>query len=108
MTTKHCVSWEELPEQVSPSGVVKRALEGNSISLVMVRVPAGTSAPKHSHPHEQFVQVLSGSGTLETEQGLRPFGPGSVFHFPAGAWHAAVFDGETVLIETNLNHHADA
>ena len=108
MTTKHCVSWEDLPEQVSPSGVGKRTLAGNSISLVMVRVPAGTNAPKHSHPHEQFVQVLSGSGTLETEQGSHPFGPGSVFHFPADAWHAAVFDSETVLIETNLNHHRDA
>jgi quercetin dioxygenase-like cupin family protein len=104
MTTKHCVSWEDLPEQVSPSGVGKRTLAGNSISLVMVRVPAGTNAPKHSHPHEQFVQVLSGSGTLETEQGSHSFGPGSVFHFPADAWHAAMFDSETVLIETNLKH----
>jgi quercetin dioxygenase-like cupin family protein len=48
--------------------------------------------------------VLSGSGVLETEQGSNAFGPGSVFHFPAHAWHAAVFDGETVLIETNSNH----
>jgi len=100
---KHCVSWSELPEQVSPVGVAKRALEGDGASLVMVRVPAGAKAPPHSHPHEQFVQVLSGSGVLETEQGARPFGPGSIFHFPAETWHAAAFDSETVLVETNLN-----
>ena len=103
MTIKHCISWSELPEQLSPSGVGKRTLEGADVSLVMVRVPTGTNAPKHSHPHEQFVQVLSGSGILETEQGSHPFGPGSVFRFPAETWHAAVFDSETVLIETNLN-----
>lgn len=103
MTTKHCIDWSELPEQVSPSGVGKRTLERGDVSLVMVRVPAGTKAPRHSHLHEQFVQVASGSGVLETEQGSHPFGPGSVFHFPAETWHAAVFDSETVLIETNLN-----
>jgi quercetin dioxygenase-like cupin family protein len=104
MTAKHCITWNDLPEQLSSSRVGKRALSGDNITLVMVRVPAGTRAPRHTHPHEQFVQVLSSSGLLETEQGSHPFGPGSVFHFPAETWHAAVFDSETVLIETNLNH----
>jgi quercetin dioxygenase-like cupin family protein len=46
--------------------------------------------------------VVSGAGMLETAQGSRPFGPGSVFHFPPDTWHAAHFDSDTVLIETNL------
>jgi quercetin dioxygenase-like cupin family protein len=104
METKHCVNWNDLSDQLSPSGVGKRALDGDHVSLVMVRVPAGTSAPRHSHSHEQFVQVLSGSGVLETDQGSHRFGPGSVFHFPAETWHSAVFDSDTVLIETNLAH----
>ncbi|KAA2235667.1 cupin domain-containing protein [Salinarimonas soli] len=98
----HCVDWTEIPEEVASSGVGKRVIAGEGASLVMVRVPAGVRADRHSHPHEQFVQVLSGSGTLETDQGARAFGPGSVFHFPADAWHAARFDSETVVIETNL------
>ncbi|RYE93655.1 MAG: cupin domain-containing protein, partial [Oxalobacteraceae bacterium] len=40
---------------------------------------------------------------LETEQGRAAFGPGSVFHFPAEAWHAAEFTTETVLVEINLS-----
>ena len=71
-------------------------------SLVTLRVPAGLVGDRYSHPHEQFVQVLSGSGSLLTEQGERTFGPGSVFHFPAGTWHAAQFDTETMLVETNF------
>jgi quercetin dioxygenase-like cupin family protein len=98
----HCIDWTAIPEEIAPSGVGKRVLAGAGASLVMVRVPAGTKADRHNHPHEQFVQVLSGSGVLETMQGARAFGPGSVFHFPPDTWHAARFDSVTVLIETNL------
>ncbi|GJD48069.1 hypothetical protein OPKNFCMD_0785 [Methylobacterium crusticola] len=98
----HCVAWDALPEVLAASGVAKRSLAGAGAALVRVRVPAGTEAPPHSHPHEQFVQVLAGSGELETAQGRAAFGPGSLFHFPAGTWHAARFDSDTVLVETNL------
>ena len=99
---QHCVSWDDILEEVSASGVAKRVLPGADVSLVMVRVPAGIKADRHSHRHEQFVQVVSGAGMLETAQGSRPFGPGCVFHFPPDTWHAARFDSDTVLIETNL------
>jgi quercetin dioxygenase-like cupin family protein len=100
--TPHCVDWTAIPEERSPSGIGKRTIAGAGASLVRVQVPAGTVAPRHSHPHEQFVQVISGSGELETEQGTRAFAAGSVFHFPAESWHAARFDSDTVLVETNL------
>lgn len=100
--TDHLVAWSEVPPTAAPGGVMKRRLDLPGVSLVTVTVPAGTDASRHSHDHEQFVQVLSGSGTLTTEQGARAFAAGSVFVFPAGAWHAARFDTETVLVETNL------
>ncbi|MCJ2137747.1 cupin domain-containing protein [Methylobacterium sp. J-026] len=101
--TDHLTAWTDRDESVAGNGVAKRTIPGAGASLVRVVVPAGTAAPRHSHDHEQFVQVLSGSGILETDQGRGPFSAGSVFHFPAGAWHAAVFEAETVLIETNLS-----
>lgn len=100
--TDHLTAWDDQEESVSANGVAKRAIPGAGASLVRIVVPGGVSAPRHSHDHEQFVQVVSGSGILETEQGRKPFTAGSVFHFPAGAWHAAAFETETVLIETNL------
>ncbi|WP_457107103.1 cupin domain-containing protein [Methylobacterium sp. P5_C11] len=98
----HLTAWDDRAESVGGNGVAKRTIPGSGVSLVRVVVPAGISAPAHSHEHEQFVQVVSGSGILETEQGRKAFSAGSVFHFPAGAWHAAAFETETVLIETNL------
>lgn len=100
--TDYLTAWDDRLESVAENGVAKRTIPGAGASLVRVVVPAGVAAARHSHDHEQFVQVVSGSGTLETEQGRRPFSAGSVFHFPAGAWHAASFETETVLIETNL------
>ncbi|TXM70299.1 cupin domain-containing protein [Methylobacterium sp. WL120] len=101
--TTHLIAWDECDARVAANGVAKRTIPGAGASLVRIVVPAGTSAPRHSHAHEQFVQVLSGSGTLETEQGRAAFGPGSVFHLPPEAWHAAEFTTETVLVEINLS-----
>ena len=94
--------WNELPQHAANSNVGKRTVEGIGASLVQVVIKAGTKANRHSHSHEQFVQVLSGSGVLDTEEGRKPFEAGSLFHFPVGAWHAAEFDEDTILVETNL------
>ena len=94
--------WNDLPGQGAGATVTKRSLEGAGASLVQVTIKAGTRADRHAHAHEQFVQVLSGSGMLETTEGRKPFSAGSLFHFSPGAWHEAVFDEDTVLVETNL------
>ena len=100
--TEHLVKWDDLLIVDAPGGVTKRRLAIGESTLVTVMVPAGTEAAKHSHPHGQFVQIVSGTGTLTTEQGQKAFGPGSVFVFPAETWHAARFETDTVLIESNL------
>ena len=99
--TKHLQDWADAKPLTGSNGVVKQTIGGAGASLVRVVVPAGTRAERHHHGHEQFVHVVGGTGELKTEQGLKTFGPGSVFHFPAHAWHAAYFATETVLVETN-------
>lgn len=103
MNALHCIRWDDVAESAGSSGVSKREIGGAGASLVMVKVPAGTRAERHSHPYEQFVQVAAGSGRLITAQGEQAFAAGSVFHFPADTWHAAIIDVDTVLIETNLH-----
>ena len=90
----HLQDWVTTATKTASNGVTKQTIEGAGVSLVRVTVPAGYAASRHHHDHEQLVQVLSGAGELETEQGTRGFGPGSIFFFPAGT--------ETVLVETNL------
>ena len=100
--TRHVVGWDDVEAKAAPGGLTKQRIKLAGMSLVRVQVPGGTRGTRHSHDHDQFVQVLSGSGTLETEQGERPFSAGVVFAFPAGTWHLAIFDADTVLVETNL------
>jgi quercetin dioxygenase-like cupin family protein len=77
------IDWDDASlEEFPGNGVRKRRIPGAGAELVRVEVPAGTRAGRHSHPFEQFVQVISGSGVLETEAGTREFRQGSVFHLP--------------------------
>ena len=102
--TPHVIAWNDVPATSAPGGVTKRHVALEGVSLVTVSIPAGTEAPRHSHDHEQFVQVISGSGTLTTEQGtprLRARQPSSSSRPKPGIRPA--FETETVLVETNVS-----
>ena len=85
------------------TGPAPAPLPGAGATLRQVRVKAGHIATRHSHPHEQFLLVLSGAGRLECEAGGIPLHPGTVIRFAPGAWHSAEFTADTVLAEFNLN-----
>ncbi len=84
------------------SGANDQPLPGTGATVRQVRVKAGHVAPKHSHPHEQFVLIVSGAGTLECHAGTIPLHPGTAIRFAPGAWHSAIFTADTVLTEVNL------
>jgi len=81
-------------------------LPGAGAALRQVHVKAGHIATRHSHPHEQFLLVLSGAGRLECEAGTIPLHPGTAIRFAPGAWHSAEFMADTVLAEFNLAERA--
>jgi quercetin dioxygenase-like cupin family protein len=91
--------------EIAPHGDDKtdrRLIAGTGADLKRVIVPAGTTASRHSHPFEQFFYVERGSGLLQCAAGEIALRAGTVIHFEPHAWHSAVFDSETVLIEVNL------
>lgn len=94
--------WNLLPGADGAAAVVA----GEGASLKRVTVEAGRKADRHSHPHEQFVMIVSGAGRLACEAGEVELRPGTVLHFPPGAWHSAEFSAETVLVEVNLPERA--
>lgn len=100
-------SWDDVTEIVAGPSVSKRIIEGSGASMVKLVIKAGSRADRHSHAFEQFVQVMSGGGLLETEDGTKRFAAGSLFHFKPDTWHAAHFDEDTILVETNLRVSSD-
>lgn len=93
--------WDELPARAD-AGVERRLVPGHAASLKQVRIEAGTRAERHSHPHEQFLLVLQGTGRLECATGAVDLRPGTVLRLAPDAWHSALFETETVLVEVNL------
>jgi quercetin dioxygenase-like cupin family protein len=100
MTDAEFAYWQMQPGSAAPP------LVGSGATLRQVQVPAGHVAERHSHAHEQFLLVASGSGTLQCDAGEVILAPGTVIRLASGAWHSANFTSATVLIEVNLAKQA--
>ena len=61
--------------------------------VVLTRiVPGGQSSHRHAHSaQDEFVYVLEGTPTLETDEGPQELGPGMCAGFPAGTGNAHRF-----------------
>lgn len=88
--------------QWDPSGPPPEAMAGAGATMRQVHIKAGHVSARHSHPHEQFLLVMSGAGRLQCETGSVPLHPGTAIRFAPGAWHSAEFTADTVLTEFNL------
>jgi quercetin dioxygenase-like cupin family protein len=98
--TKFC-TWDD----VAPYGDEKadrRMVPGRAGDLKRVVVKAGTVSRRHEHDFEQFFLVQEGTGALTCAAGVIALKPGVVIHFEPHAWHSAVFESDTVLIEVNF------
>jgi len=93
--------WNGVPA-TGDAAAQRQEIAGRGAALRLVTIRAGTVAARHSHPHEQFVHVLSGTGRLDCAIGTVALAPGTVLHLASDAWHSAVFDTDTVLLEVNL------
>lgn len=101
MTETSFCTWDE----VAPYGDAKadrRVVKGRAGDLKRVLVKAGTVAERHAHDFEQFFMVQEGTGALTCAAGVIALKPGVVIHFEPDAWHSAVFESDTVLIEVNF------
>jgi quercetin dioxygenase-like cupin family protein len=84
----------------------RRLIAGKAGDLKRVAVKAGTVAGRHAHDFEQFFMVLEGTGVLTCAEGEVALRPGVVVHFEPEAWHSAVFESDTVLVEVNFRKSA--
>ena len=101
MTATTITHWDD----VAPHGDAKadrRTIPGRAGDLKRVMVKAGTIAERHAHDFEQFFYVQAGTGMLTCEAGDLTLRPGVVIHFEPHAWHSAVFETDTILIEVNF------
>ncbi len=84
------------------SGPSPDAMPGAGATMQQVHIKAGHVATRHSHPHEQFLLVMSGAGRLQCEAGSVKLQPGTAIRLAPGAWHSAEFTADMGLTEFNL------
>lgn len=94
------ISWESASRPGPVAGVTTADAQGEQLSAARYVLEAGTMVPEHSHPNEEFGQVLG--GTLELTCGGRTerLAAGEAFLIPGDVPHACrAGDGGCELLE---------
>jgi quercetin dioxygenase-like cupin family protein len=92
MIVRHFLDVQEVTSLKGANGVSKRTLLGRSDSapnfyLRRFRVEAGGSTPRHSHPWEHQIYVLSGSGSVMAAGERSVLSEGVAVLIPSGEEH---------------------
>jgi quercetin dioxygenase-like cupin family protein len=66
-------------------------------------IPPGR-APEHSHPYDEVVLVLEGTGVLHAGPASQPLTPGSCVHLPPGQAHCLENTGAGTLRVLGVFH----
>ena len=88
-------SEDELPRMVGASGgreriffVNKELANTDNMLAGVMHYAVGGKSPYHFHENcEHFYFIMEGHGTVETPEGVRDVGPGSMVFIPAEAKH---------------------
>ncbi len=92
----------DLSGQPGVVGVTKRLLIGPgdgapTFAVRLFSLSPGGHTPRHAHPFEHGVVVLSGRGEVLTQDGPRPLTPGTCVYIPPGEEHQFRNTGEEEL-----------
>ena len=83
--------WQDEPIEALGSGIGRRMLNGEAMTLAQITLAAGAAVPLHEHPNEQIATVLSGR-----------------LRFLVGDEELEVGAGESLLIPGGVPHRVDA
>lgn len=92
-------SMDELPARTAEDGRVTRRISGDTIGLIRVEWPAGTSTTPHNHANELVVLLVE--GRLKAFSGDREFTlePGDMVVVPAYVEHSYEALEDSVTVE---------
>jgi quercetin dioxygenase-like cupin family protein len=78
---------------------VKRLMDGESMTLLEVRMRAGVASSPHAHAHESVIYVVSGRLKTIVNNDAFVLGPGDVCRHPRDATHRVEALEDTVFVE---------
>ena len=86
-TTYAIVGPDEAERRYAPNGKAEAALyvSGEQAFVGVLEMVGGARIPTHRDPTEEFIYVLSGSGTITIDGAEHAVGPETVVYMPANA-----------------------
>jgi quercetin dioxygenase-like cupin family protein len=94
------IDWAGRDRPAPLAGITAAVAIGDQLSAVRYTLEPGAPVPEHSHPNEEFGQVLRGSLELRWAGQTRVLTAGEAFLLPGGVPHAArALDGGCELLE---------
>lgn len=80
-------------------GLKVRFVHTNNVTLAHWEIDQGADLPSHSHPHEQIVNMISGTFELRVEGSTYTLEPGQVFIIPGNAEHSGCALSDCKIID---------
>ncbi len=77
----------EAEVRLAPKGgaTITILARGDNAFVGKLTMPAGGAVPEHRDPTEEYIHVLSGSGTITIDDVDHPLAPGTTVYMPADA-----------------------
>jgi quercetin dioxygenase-like cupin family protein len=84
-------------------GLDQRVLASSEdLTIVYVKIPAGTTFPVHTHREEQIGFQVSGRAEFTTDDGSREVGPGTAYHFLPDEPHGSRVLGDEPVVQIDV------
>ncbi len=94
----HQGNWNTLPVIAVRPGISRQVFSGKNCMMVLNEIKPGLVPRLHSHPHEQLLQILSGSAKVVLGDEVLTLKAGDVVHVPPDLPHSLeVLGDETVM-----------
>jgi quercetin dioxygenase-like cupin family protein len=92
------ITWSGLPQQRPVAGISGSVQLGSELSAALFRLEPGAEVPRHTHPNEEFGQVLEGTLELRAGDRTRALAAGDGFLIPGDLPHAATAGADGCLL----------
>jgi quercetin dioxygenase-like cupin family protein len=92
------IDWSQGPEHAPIAGITGRVHLGRELSAARFQLAPGAAVPRHTHPNEEFGQVLAGTLELEVDGEQSRLVAGDAFLIPGDVPHAALAGPEGCLL----------
>lgn len=104
MTKPRLFRWSEMPQEVLWDGKLARTAIRSDGAIVAINwhQPNTPRKPRHSHPFDQLVLIVTGTLMLDLDGEEVLMGPGTALRIPANVPHTGWTVGDEVVLNIDI------